>query len=181
MRLFVTGPTGSGKSTLAAKLAHKAGLPLFPLDDIHWIRHPSGDKRRDPAERVSMLENIVRREAWVVEGVQFKWADGALERADRIIVLDPPRWRNTARILRRFGSRCRSREAGGRATLTALLEEMRWSADYYGHERKMLFEKLGRWPGKLVVARSYRDEQAIAEAVFALALERLPTDVLPAA
>lgn len=114
-----------------------------------------------------MLENIVQREAWVIEGVQFKWADMAMEQADRIIVLDLPRWRNITRILRRFNGRRRSREGGRRGTLKALSEEMRWSADYYGHERRMLFEKLGQWPGKLVVARTYRDECAVAEVVLA--------------
>lgn len=123
--------------------------------------------RRDPAERLAMLERIVRHDAWIIEGVQFKWADPALERADRIVVLDLPRWRNILRILHRFSARRRAPGSGGRGTLKVLLEEMRWSADYYGHERRMLFEKMERWPGKLVVARSRRDERALADAVFA--------------
>ena len=164
MRLFVTGPTGSGKSTLASKFAHQASLPLFPLDDFHWIRRPNGDVRRDPIERLALLEGLVLRDSWIIEGVQFKWADPAMERAERIVVLDLPRWRNTLRILRRFSGRL-SFQAGSRGTLRALMEEMRWSADYYGHERNMLFEKLGRWPGKLTVLHGHEDEHVIAEAM----------------
>ena len=163
MRLFVAGPTGSGKSTLASKFAHKAFLPLFALDDIHWVRRPTGDVRRDPVERLALLEEVVRHDAWIIEGVQFKWADPAMERADHIVVLDLPRPQNTMRILCRFvGRRCSS-EVGSRGTLRALMEEMRWSADYYGHERKMLFEKVGRWPSKLIMLHGRQDERLLAE------------------
>ncbi len=169
MRLFVTGPTGSGKSTLATMFAHKASLPLFPLDDIHWVRHPSGDRRRDPAERLSMLEKIVQHDAWVIEGVQFKWTDVAMERADRIVILDLPRWQNSLRILRRFSGRRRALKVNNRGTVRTLAEEMRWSADYYSHERRMLFEKVGQWPSKLVVVRSHQDEHGLSETVLAAA------------
>lgn len=169
MRLFVTGPTGSGKSTLAAKLAQRAAIPLFPLDEIHWVRHLSGDRRRDPVERLSILEEIVQLDAWVIEGVQFKWTDIAMERADFIVVLDPPRWRNIARILRRFVNRRCFSGAGRRGTVKALLEEMRWSVDYYGHERGMLFEKIGQSPDKMIVLHDDKGERAFTKSVFATA------------
>jgi adenylate kinase family enzyme len=167
MRLFVTGPTGSGKSTLATKIAQRAGLPKFSLDDMHWVRRPSGDKRRDPAERLSMLQTVVQLDGWVIEGVQFKWADIAIERADRIVVLDLPRWRTMMRILRRFSARRLSLKPSSRGTLAALAEEMHWSADYYDHERRMLFEKVGQWSDKLIVVRSRRDEHGLCEALLA--------------
>lgn len=165
MRLFVTGPTGSGKSTLARKLAERAAVPAFALDDIHWIRHADGDRRRDSAERLPMLERISRGDAWIIEGVQFKWADLAMERADWIVILDPPRWRNIVRIMRRFSHRRLSSDRRG--TLKALKDKLRWSADYYGHERAMLFEKVDRWAGKVLVARRPRDERRLSDAVFA--------------
>lgn len=165
MRLFVTGPTGSGKSTLAAKLAQRTAVPLFPLDEIHWIRCLSGDRRRDPAERLSMLGEIVQLDAWVIEGVQFRWTDIAMERANRIVILDPPRWRTMARILRRFVNRRRFSGAGHRGTVKALLEELRWSADYYGHERRMLFDTIGQWSDKIIVVRDDKGERALIEAV----------------
>lgn len=172
MRLFVTGPTGSGKTTLAAALARRLGrqvaMPLHSLDDLHWVRHPSGDRRRAPSERSALLERLVQGEHWVIEGVQFKWADGALERADLIVVLDLPRWRNTVRILRRFAGRRLSSVPNPRGTLAALREEMRWSADYYGHERRMLFDTLARWPDRILVVRGRRDMPAVDQALSAI-------------
>nr|WP_249210829.1 AAA family ATPase [Acetobacter persici] len=157
VRLFVTGPTGCGKSTLASELAHKASLPVFPLDEMHWVRQPEGDVRRDPAARLAMLDSVVQRDAWIVEGVQFKWADKAMEHATHIVILDIPRWKNNVQIFRRFlGRQCFPRN-NSRGTLQALREELRWSADYYGYERSMLFEKVSRWPDKLTIIRTHKD------------------------
>ena len=161
MRIFVTGPTGSGKTTLAARLGDQIGSPVHTLDDIHWVRHPSGDRRREPEERLQLLERLVRRNAWIIEGVQFKWADAAMSQADLIVVLDVPRWRNISRILRRFTVRRLSTAPSPRGTVAALREEMGWSADYHSHERAMLFEKVARWPDKVHIVRGQRDMDAI--------------------
>ncbi|WCM25435.1 hypothetical protein NDN01_15365 [Sphingomonas sp. QA11] len=160
MRLFVTGPTGSGKTTFAARVAREAALPLYSLDDLHWIRHPDGDRRRAPEERLALLRPLARQTRWVIEGVQFKWADAALDNADKIVVLDLPRWRNTLRIVRRFLSRGRFSSHDPRATWAALGQEMRWSKDYYDHERALLFEKLGRHEEKVV---KVRDDHVLRE------------------
>jgi len=162
VRVFVTGPTGSGKSTFAAMVAEAAALPLYSLDDLHWVKQPGGDRRRAPDERLALLMPLVRQSGWVIEGVQFKWADPALESADKIVVLDIPRWRNTLRILRRFAGRRRAYRHNPRATWSALREELRWSIDYYGHERAQLFETLARHREKVVVIH---DETALRRAL----------------
>ncbi|MGV6872427.1 hypothetical protein ACUSIJ_07015 [Pseudochelatococcus sp. B33] len=170
MRLFVTGPTGSGKTTFAAGVAKEAALPLYSLDDIHWIRDPKGDRRRPPAERLALLAPLTEQSRWVIEGVQFKWADAALDRADRIVVLDLPRWSNIRRILRRFAGRRRFSKDNPRATWGALREEIRWSSDYYGHERSMLFEKLGRYSDKVIKIRNdHASRQTIGDIVMSAA------------
>lgn len=161
VRVFVTGPTGSGKSTFADKISGAAGLPLHSLDDLHWEKGPSGDRRREPEQRLALLLPLVRQSSWVIEGVQFKWADAALDRADKIMVLDIPRWRNIMRILKRFASRRLASEHNPRATLAALREELRWSSDYYSHERALLFDKLARYRDKVV---EINDEHAMGRA-----------------
>ena len=42
------------------------------------------------AERVAMIEQIVRQPAWVTEGGHLGWTDPLLAAADAIVWLDPP-------------------------------------------------------------------------------------------
>ncbi|UFX45596.1 hypothetical protein HAP47_0002365 [Bradyrhizobium sp. 41S5] len=171
MRVFVTGPTGSGKSTFAGRVADGAALPLYSLDDIHWVKQPGGDRRRAPDERLAMLLSLVQQGGWVIEGVQFKWADPALDSADKIVVLDIPRWSNTLRILRRFARRRRASKENPRATWTALREELRWSSDYYRYERALLFEKLARYREKVIEIHDERTlRRALAHTIVATAI-----------
>ncbi|GBR24591.1 hypothetical protein AA0473_0671 [Acetobacter orleanensis NRIC 0473] len=132
---------------------------------MHWVRHPTGDIRRDPDKRLAMLNDVVQHDAWIVEGLQFKWADSAVERADYIVILDIARWKNIVRILRRFITRQLSLAHRNRGTLQALREEMHWSADYYDHERQMLFEKTNCWPDKVRIIRSHQDSIALMQAL----------------
>lgn len=151
MRLFITGPTGSGKTTLATKIAVHENVRSHSLDNIHWVLDPSGDYRRSSEERAQMLEKIVQENDWIIEGVQFKWADAAIIRADYIVVLDIPQWRNRLRILHRFITRRRSAPAGTRGTLKALRQEIGWPNDYYLNEREILFAKLAKHQEKVIV------------------------------
>ena len=147
----MTGPTGSGKSTLARRLGTHLAVAVWPLDEMHWIRKPAGDERRDPESRHALLEQAVDRPDWIVEGVQFKWAGLAMERADLIIVLDPPRRVVLVRLFRRFLSR---RFRGPRGTLRALAEELCWCRDWFRIERRMVLEQLSTMQDKTIL---YRD------------------------
>jgi len=151
-RLFVTGPTGSGKTTIARKIATQANLCLYSLDDIHWVRNQGKDQRRAPDERVALLDQVVQEDAWVIEGVQFKWADAAISRAHHIIVLDLSRGQNLFRIGKRFFTRRFSGVSDQRGSITALREELAWSKDYYESERELLLKKLKPWEDKVIVA-----------------------------
>lgn len=154
MRIFVTGPVGAGKSTFARQLAERASVPLCALDDLHWLRDPSGDRRRDPVERAALLAEVVAGPDWVVEGVQFKWADAAIAAADRIVVLDPGAWVTLVRLLRRFRFRRKSDPQGHRSRYAALAKELGWWRDYRVHERSQLAAKLAPVAGKVVRFRS---------------------------
>jgi len=157
MRIFVTGPTGSGKSTLARQLSQRYSLPFHSLDDIHWVRDPRGDQRRPMDEKLALLEQIAGADNWVIEGVQFKWADAALNRADRIVVIDMPAFRNHFQILKRF---CKQRlgleNADYRPSLKTLVQIFGWSADYRKYERELLMKKLEPFKPKTMLVNHPR-------------------------
>ncbi len=168
MRIFISGPGGGGKSTLARAISSRWNIPLQSLDDIHWIRDPAGDRRRPMDDKLAMLAEVVVRDTWVIEGVQFKWADMALERADHIIVLDTPFLRNQFQIIKRFVRQVRGTEkADYKPTLATLMRIFRWSADYRRYERAMLLTKLEPFGDKAHVVRTMPEALAILENVDA--------------
>ncbi len=64
-RIVVVGTTGCGKSTLAESLARRLHIPHIELDALHW---EPGWKESDREITRSRLENIVRNDAWVIDG-----------------------------------------------------------------------------------------------------------------
>ena len=105
-------------------------------------------------EKLTLLEQIARTENWIIEGVQFKWADVAFDRSDIIIVLDMPMFRNQFQIIKRF---CRqlfgAEPADYKPTLKSLVQILKWSADYRNYERDILIRKLEPIKSKTLFAK----------------------------
>ncbi|WP_295926720.1 hypothetical protein [uncultured Xanthomonas sp.] len=157
MRIFITSPTGAGKTTLARRLGRRHCIACHALDDLHWLRRPEGDVRRPLEEKLPLLQRIVEGEHWIVEGVQFKWADAALARADHIVVIDAAPWRTTAQIVLRLGRQWLGLEAAAyRPTLARLPRMLAWSRDYHREERALLLAKLAPFRARTLLIRHSR-------------------------
>lgn len=97
-RVLIIGNTGAGKSHLAKALAECSHLPLYSLDDFHWLAGGFDQKRdRDEARRLACA--AAAGQSWIVEGV-FGWlADEVVDRAEALIWLDL-QWESCADGLR---------------------------------------------------------------------------------
>ena len=85
-RVMILGSSGSGKSTMAQRLGERTGLPVTHLDSISWL---PGWVEAPKDEFDKKLREIVRGDAWIIDGNYRKWAlDERLERADTVIFLD---------------------------------------------------------------------------------------------
>lgn len=87
-RVVIMGNSGSGKSTLALRLARELGLAHLDLDVVAWepVVPPA---RRALDESFAAMAPILAEETWVVEGCYADLLGRALERATRLIFLNP--------------------------------------------------------------------------------------------
>lgn len=94
------GSGGAGKSTFARRLGALLGLEVLHLDAFHWHAGWVGTPKEVWRERVGEL---VRREAWVMDGNYSGTLAQRLAACDTVILLDLPRavcvWRVLKRVL----------------------------------------------------------------------------------
>jgi len=97
-RIAVHGASGSGKTTLATALADRLGVGRTELDGLFhqpgWTELPADEFR-------AAVTGVVDGPGWVVDGNYRQVRDLVWARAQVIVVLDLPRWRVMAQLLRR--------------------------------------------------------------------------------
>lgn len=143
MKIHIIGGSGSGKSYLADKLSREYKIPHYDLDDIMWDnKSDTYGVKRSMEERKALLNEILQKDDWIIEGVYYKWCGQCFADADQIYLLDVPRYKYRYRIIRRFWRRKFGREKGKKETFKSLRDLLKW-ADRYQKEdmaaiRKML-------------------------------------------
>ena len=71
MKIHIVGGPGSGKTYLARKLSRELGILHYDLDDVQWANESGYGKKRDTAERDALLNEILQKDEWIVEGVYY--------------------------------------------------------------------------------------------------------------
>lgn len=101
-KVYVLGAPGSGKTFLAKKLSKTLGIEYFDLDDFFWEKKYSMKRNED--ERDRLLQKIVKKKQWIVEGVYTSWTGEVVKNSDLVIWLDSPThvlmWRIFSRYLK---------------------------------------------------------------------------------
>ncbi|SCL13941.1 AAA domain-containing protein [Micromonospora nigra] len=140
-RILVYGVYGAGKSTLAERLAERLELPWYPVDDLLW---QPGWVEVPVALQRSRIEEICRRDRWILDGAYHGWRDVPLARADLVVGLDYPRWLSFWRLLRRTARRLSTGERvcnGNRESWRSVLARdsiLVWHVTAFGRARRRM-------------------------------------------
>lgn len=128
MKIHIIGAPGSGKSFLADNLSKQFDIPHYDLDDLQWdnVANDYGTKR-NLQERDALLNQILQKDDWIIEGVYFTWCKQCFEDADKIYVLDVPQYKCIYRIVHRFIRRKLGIENGKKESLKSLIDLLKWT------------------------------------------------------
>ena len=163
-KLHIIGGPGSGKSYIARRLSEKYRLPRHDLDDIFWDRSHADYIRSGDEARQRNLESILANEAWIIEGVYYKWLEKSFEGADKIIVLNAPVLLRQWRILRRYLGYKLSRSHEKNETFANLIELMSWNQKYDRDNLVRFYAFSKAQAHKIVVCSSFSEvEKAVNE------------------
>lgn len=103
MKLYIIGAAGSGKTTLAKRAGSLAGIEMTNLDEMYWLNDgKSYGVRRPEADRDNLLQAVLRRPSWIIEGAYVGWPRRGMDEADMVLYLDIDIREVRKRIISRF-------------------------------------------------------------------------------
>ncbi|MBM2825986.1 MAG: family ATPase [Dehalococcoidia bacterium] len=103
-RVLVIGSGGAGKSTLARQLGALLGIEVIHLDSLFW---KPGWVETPKTEWLSTVEELAKREAWIMDGNYSATLAPRLAAADAVVLMNFPRriclWRVVKRRFQYIG------------------------------------------------------------------------------
>ena len=162
MKIHIIGCSGSGKTYLAGALSEKYNIPHFDLDDIQWDNNVDGYGVKMPIEkRTALLDDILKNDSWIIEGVYYAWVGKCFEDADKIYVLDIPKRVYTYRIIKRAIKRKLGFEKGKKETLKSVYNLLKWTDTFQKKNMVEIRKILAKYSSKTMWLRSKSDVETI--------------------
>ena len=107
-RVLIIGSSGAGKSTFARRLSALTGLPVIHLDAHYW---QAGWRETPKDEWKLRIADLLRRDAWIMDGNYSATLPERVAAADTVILLELSRVRCLFRVfVRSLRYRGRARE-----------------------------------------------------------------------
>ena len=162
MKIHIIGCSGSGKTYLATELSKKYNIPHFDLDNIQWDNNAQGYGVKMPVEkRDGLLKEILANDKWIIEGVYYTWVQQSFEDADKIYVLDMPKYLYISRIIRRSVKRKLGIQKGKKETLKSVYNLLKWTETFQKKNLKEIKSILDKYGNKVIWVSTKKDIQKI--------------------
>ena len=166
MKIHIIGCSGSGKTYLANALSEKYKIPHFDLDDIQWDNTAREYGTKRPLDkRKALLQEVLSNDAWIIEGVYYSWVQQSFDEADKIYVLDMPRYLYKSRIMIRSVKRKLGILKGKKETLKSVWNLLKWTETFQNKNMKEIKRILDRYGDKVIWLSSKKDVEKIIKAV----------------
>lgn len=164
MKIHIIGCSGTGKTYLAKKLSEKYKISHYDLDDIYWDNTSQEYGIKSSVEkRDKLLQKILEKDNWIIEGIYYKWLQQSFKDADIIYILDLPKYIYKIRIVKRFIKRKLKLETGKKETLKSLLELLKWTNRFQNEDMKEIIKILEKYKEKIYFLRSKNEIKKILE------------------
>lgn len=108
-----------------------------------------------------MLNDILKNDSWIIEGVYYAWVGKCFQDADKIYVLDIPKRIYTYRIIKRTIKRKLGLEKGKKETLKSVYNLLKWTDTFQNKSMVEIRKILMQYPSKTMWLRSKRDVENI--------------------
>ena len=157
-RIVIVGSGGSGKSTAAKQLGLALSLEVIHLDRLFW---KPGWVRVPPPEQEAIIQEIISRPSWIIDGDHLRTQPLRFAAADTILFLDFPRcvclWRTVKRFFQHWRRSRPGMAEGCPERLSWLL--LQWVWRYPTDTRPQVMENIRQYAeGRQVIAlRGPRD------------------------
>lgn len=166
-RIYIVGAVGSGKTTFGKRLSAKTGFPFCELDGIVYKPDKNseiGNKKRSVEERDVLFGSVVRQKDWIIEDAGRSYFEEGFQRADFILLLEPPVRIRNYRILKRWIKQNLHLETCLYKPTWIMLKCMfRWSKNYESGADNIK-KRLLPYRDKIVILRSNKDIRSYLKA-----------------
>lgn len=148
MKILIIGIVASGKTTLAKILAQKLKIEYYEIDSI--VHDDYKNRKRASNEQKQIIEEIDKKQDWIIEGTLRKNLEYLLDMADKIIYLDTPLRTRQIRILTRYiKQKLGIEKCNYKPTFRMLKQMYKWTNDYE-NEREEREKKINKYAHKLI-------------------------------
>ncbi|CCN80878.1 conserved hypothetical protein [Vibrio nigripulchritudo SFn27] len=156
-KIHIIGGPGSGKTYSAKKLQQTSDLTAYDLDRVFWDQSQDSYVRASEEMRTKKLQKILANESWIIEGVYYKWLEESFQKADIIVILNPPLFKRQWRILKRFLVRKFILGHFRKETFSSFIELWRWNKKFDNDNMIRITDFTSEYKDKTVYCSNYEE------------------------